>query len=114
VTLIRKYRQGLAALLFIAYAFIATPTQLWHSHGNTGTVSSIKTTDGDNLITDSGSNSIHSCLICAHKYAAYHNDAIVPFVSNIFSGSTTHDFVLQQFFPAPAFSLSNKGPPALI
>jgi hypothetical protein len=114
VTLIRKYRRGLAALLFIAYAFIATPTQLWHSHGNAATSASIKTADGDNLVTDSGSSSIHSCLICAHKYAAYHNDAIVPFVSNIFSGNTTHDFVLLSILPAPAFSITNKGPPALI
>jgi hypothetical protein len=98
------------------YTFIATPVQLWHHHAyipeeSSGTVSSDTIHDTVAPGTDASFES--NCQICSHQYAAYSDDALVPFVAAFTLKASKYGCCLQQLVSAADFPLPNKGPPVL-
>ncbi len=112
-----KYKKSIAVVLLALYAFIATPVQLWHHHNcDNDAVFSIKTNEAKSNFfeKDNVKKSLHNCDICAHQYAAYHNDIATPKLQYFtFSFKITTPYFLKNlvFF---SHIQANKGPPALI
>jgi hypothetical protein len=108
LTAFRKYKPFIAATLLALYAFVATPVQWWHHHNTTAANSKQAVVA---KATSSGSDS--GCQICSHKYAAYYDDALIPFVSSILIPTAKNDYYRLLLIVTPSYSLLNKGPPAL-
>jgi hypothetical protein len=112
LTVTLPYKHFIAAFLLGLYTFIATPVQLWHHHKNGCGNQSIASkqavvTTLDDALSDA------NCAVCSHKYSTYNDEALTPFVSSFILLPAIYNLYCPDVLPAPVFTLSNKGPPAL-
>ncbi|HRE50726.1 MAG TPA: hypothetical protein PK339_04870 [Flavitalea sp.] len=110
MSLTKSYRRFIAAVLLLAYGFIATPVQLWHHHEQLSQKEEKKAGD---LSENKGASIDNNCPVCQHQYSAYDNDAIVPAIPAITGWSSPDEHYQLTFFNVPVFSNQNKGPPGL-
>ncbi|MBX2923858.1 MAG: hypothetical protein KF746_16790 [Chitinophagaceae bacterium] len=109
-----RYRQIIAAILLIVYAFIATPVLLWHHHPVTGEKHHAIYSDKDEVSQSHGVFSEAGCAVCAHKYAAYHGDIFIPTLSPaIVYSPLENGCYAATHLSSSCFLFSNKSPPAL-
>jgi hypothetical protein len=108
----RKYKHFIAASLLAIYMFVATPVQWWHHH-NTGSAAVSHNTRQTAVAKATAANSDSGCQICSHKYSAYNDDALVPFVSSLLIPAAKNGHYHLPVIITRSFSLSNKGPPSL-
>jgi hypothetical protein len=106
----RKYKHFLAAALLALYAFVATPVQWWHHHNAARTSRAAKQVI---IAKATASNADSGCQICSHKYSAYNDDALTPFVSALIIPAAKNGYYYLPVIAHRTFSLPNKGPPAL-
>lgn len=110
------YRQILAVILLMLYAFIAAPVQLWHHHKKVTTFSSAGTIaklNGHSTVGVPTISSADDCSICAHKYSAYTD--ITFFIPPIFVNWNYLSFQVQDCLPLQQviYHTDNRGPPAI-
>lgn len=112
ISLRKKYTQTLAIFLLALYAFVATPTAIWHAHATQKTHTSFVDSAGS-FSDDDMNNFSEDCSVCGHHYAIYTND------TTVYSSPFHNFFVNKQVdFPSslrsyPQYTHSNKGPPVL-
>jgi hypothetical protein len=110
------YRHILAAFLLAVYGFIATPVQLWHHHHyiSKATQETVSLdTKGDTVSQGSGLSSEANCLVCAHKYSTYVDDATFPFETSLTVPVAKNGYYSLPLVSISSLHLPNKGPPAL-
>jgi hypothetical protein len=110
------YRHILAAFLLAVYSFIATPVQLWHHHKHISKATQETVslgTKGDLVSQGSGLSSEANCLVCAHKYSTYIDNAIFPFETSLTLPVVKNGYYSLPLVSISSFHLPNKGPPAL-
>ncbi|HKZ67914.1 MAG TPA: hypothetical protein VJ111_16220 [Chitinophagaceae bacterium] len=115
MTAIRTYKHFIAAILLALYAFVSSPTQLWHHHNIPERTSSSTSESAkhDTISNASGSNSESSCQTCSHKYSTYNGDAVFPVGSSLAITAAKNGRYCLPLISTPSFPLPNKGPPAL-
>lgn len=113
----KKYNPFVAVLLLALYAFIATPTHLWHHHTPKNIKTSNTTSESNantNIAKDIYQNSETNCSICSHHYSFYTNvdTPIYQFIGvkhfSIHANYTTHFIGI-----LPSINV-NKGPPSIV
>jgi len=105
------YYKGLLAAFFLTlYAFIAMPTNFWHSHKTVGS-SSYNIKENKSLLIIKADLNNKSCSTCLHHYTVYNDDkAIVSFECKLPIYSFNEYYFLKNIFSAVYCSI-NKGPP---
>ncbi len=112
----KKYNIGIATLLLVVYAFIATPVQLWHHHAYVAN-QSFKTTDKKDVsnIYTSAQQTIAdaNCAVCSHVYPAYSFVPNISFETSFFVLQPKIAFYILAIPFSPLLNSTNKGPPTL-
>ncbi|MBX3254893.1 MAG: hypothetical protein KF862_12190 [Chitinophagaceae bacterium] len=114
MTIQPKYRQIIAVILLIVYAFIATPVSLWHHHHVNGEKQHTNYSDKDEIAQSTGTFSEAGCAVCAHQYSAYHGDIIIPGLATVVVFNPSENgYYTANPLSSSCFLFSNKSPPAL-
>lgn len=113
LTIKRKYKTIIAALMLAVYAFVATPVSYWHHHNSANTSSSTKqqqqTIEKISVISADA-----NCKICSHHYSVFNDDAVKLLISSAKQLSPFNGFFFIKDIPNPGYSQSNKGPPSIL
>jgi hypothetical protein len=114
---LKKYNPFVAVFLLALYAFIATPTHLWHHHTPKKNQAS-KTTSAFNTKTsiakDISQNSESNCSICSHNYSFYTNVDIPTYQYNVVKHFSVHANFTSNFIGILPSINVNKGPPSIV
>jgi hypothetical protein len=107
-----RYREIIAAVLWVLYAFIATPVQLWHHHNIAKETK--QSAKGNRILSESKSTTADvNCPICHHQYSVYNDDVIIPAIPAVTEFSLQNGHYIPAPLHYPSFSFQNKGPPFL-
>ena len=112
---IKKYKLLTASFLLMIYAFIATPTQYWHSHNKGITKFFSKPTskkiNSKTTICINNAVGNEDCKICSHQYVNHINEAHALINSKqIFATAYKVFLPTKNYFKCPAF-ISDRAPP---
>jgi hypothetical protein len=113
LTIKKRYKTYISAVLLALYAFIATPVQIWHHHAYTASSASSNSKKETSVTESTAKHFDSNCKICSHDYSVSANDAVTVCFSPITFFNTFSDFYIFNKIANPDYGQSNKGPPAV-
>jgi hypothetical protein len=108
---IYKYKNTAGLFLLALYFFIATPVSLWHHHQSVSSDFKSTTSTSNACFSNAEDSNNGPCKICTHHYADCLQTATDFVAFAPLTNATIYNFSSVSLIKAPAYSLSNKGPP---